>query len=215
MERGISEVAGKLKEFVIMKKLLALVLVLGMASIGMASVAGAALQISVHTMPPGQETWDPMNPEESLIWVYPSDELILNVHAGADLSTDTYWVLYTKTALGTMTGGVAMDWGAEIDNAVFGDAGENYVPIMPDENGVCGGFGFWSTTIIPVDGIVADDILFHCEDEGDTTIILQEVTAYWELGEILDTVVIHQIPEPMTMALLGLGGLGLLRRRRA
>ena len=215
MERGISEVAGKLKEFVIMKKLLALALVLGMASIGMASVAGAALQISEHTMPPGQETWDPMNPEESLIWVYPSDELILDVYSDADMNTDAYWVLYTKTALGTMAGGVAMDWGADIDNGIYGGAHANYVPILPDENGVTGGVFFWGADIVPAGGVLADEILFHCEKEGDTTIILQELTAYWELGEIYDTVVIHQIPEPMTMALLGLGGLGLLRRRRA
>jgi hypothetical protein len=34
--------------------------------------------------------------------------------------------------------------------------------------------------------------------------------AFWELA---DTVVIHQIPEPVTMALLGLGGVLLSRRR--
>jgi hypothetical protein len=34
------------------------------------------------------------------------------------------------------------------------------------------------------------------------------------MGAILDTVTIHQTPEPMTIGLLGLGGLALLRRRR-
>jgi len=34
-------------------------------------------------------------------------------------------------------------------------------------------------------------------------------------GTVMDSIVIHQIPEPMTMSLLGLGGLALLRRRRA
>jgi hypothetical protein len=35
-----------------------------------------------------------------------------------------------------------------------------------------------------------------------------------DMTTLLDTLTIHQIPEPMTLALLGLGGLLLLRRRR-
>jgi len=71
------------------------------------------------------------------------------------------------------------------------------------------------------DGIVIDHILLHCEGEGDVT-VLPLLT--YDHGGSLDFdfnepvagagVTIHQIPEPFTMVLLGLGGLVTLRRRR-
>ena len=54
--------------------------------------------------------------------------------------------------------------------------------------------------------------MFRCIAEGDAVIKLYSTPA----GAVLtlqDTVTIHQIPEPMTVALLGLGGLALLRKR--
>jgi hypothetical protein len=191
-----------------MKKVLTLILVLGMAS-----AASAALQISVHS-PSGGGTWDPLDPQPTDIVIRVSDELILDVHTDAEMSDDIYWVLYTQIAGGTITGGNALDWGPEIDNGIFGSAVENVVPLQAGEEGVVGGTFLWSTDVIPASGMFADGILFHCNELGDTTVILQEVTSSWGMGAILDTVVIHQIPEPMTMALLGLGGLALIRRRR-
>ena len=80
--------------------------------------------------------------------------------------------------------------------------------------------------------VIVDGILFHCDDLGPVLLDLtlfgqtdyspyqtEAGTPYpgqWlqategDLGDL----VIYQIPEPITMALLGLGGLGLLRRRR-
>jgi hypothetical protein len=58
-------------------------------------------------------------------------------------------------------------------------------------------------------GTVATDMFFHCDGEGDAILYLVDND-----GEVIDSQVIHQIPEPMTLALLGLGGL-LLRRRTA
>ena len=199
-----------------MKKVLTLILVLGMAS-----AASAALQISVHNNPPGGETWDPLNPQPTDITIDVSDELLLDVHTDAELSTDIYWVLYCQTAAGTITGGVATDpltWGPDVDNGLYGSAvgppDYNGVPLAAGNEGVVGGIFFWGTDVVPASDMIADGILFHCEAVGDTEIILQEVTASWGMGAILDTVIIHQIPEPMTMALLGLGGLALIRRRR-
>jgi len=52
------------------------------------------------------------------------------------------------------------------------------------------------------------DMEFHCTAMGNVTIELQAAD-----GTPVDRVLIHQIPEPVSMVLLGLGGL-LLRRRR-
>ena len=66
-----------------------------------------------------------------------------------------------------------------------------------------------SDPITTPDGVVVDGIIFKCLEEGDVVLTLTDV----EFSEIFDTVTIHQIPEPMTLGLLGLGGLFLRRRR--
>jgi len=53
------------------------------------------------------------------------------------------------------------------------------------------------------------DMEFQCTAMGDVTISLTDASGTIQL----DSVLIHQIPEPVSMVLLGLGGL-LLRRRR-
>jgi hypothetical protein len=90
-----------------------------------------------------------------------------------------------------------------------------------------------------------DNVWFHCDGLGEVIIdlvaasSLREITYAtsfvtvpppphwtWSVSDyvelpgcgvdtVLDTITITQIPEPMTMSLLGLGGLALLRRRRA
>lgn len=74
------------------------------------------------------------------------------------------------------------------------------------------------------------DIFFHCDGEEDVTIdlTLNGLTEYGLFDEVvpdqdpywlaateddLGDLVIHQVPEPMTIALLGLGGLFLHRRK--
>ena len=70
-------------------------------------------------------------------------------------------------------------------------------------------------------GDLLANLLFHCEGEGDVTVSLVSYTT--DLNETIygsaaapytfATLVVHQIPEPMTLALLGLGGLFLRRRK--
>jgi len=50
---------------------------------------------------------------------------------------------------------------------------------------------------------------FHCDGEGTVTISLLDYNTL----EVLDTITINQIPEPTVIALLGLGGLFLRRRK--
>jgi hypothetical protein len=59
---------------------------------------------------------------------------------------------------------------------------------------------------IPAAGLLGE-VLFHCKAPGDVTIRLTD-----EMLNPLDSLIIHQMPEPATMALLALGGL-LMRRK--
>jgi hypothetical protein len=60
----------------------------------------------------------------------------------------------------------------------------------------------------PYMGQLIDNITFHCEGLGDVTMGLFDGNA-----NLLDTQVVHQVPEPATIALLGLGAM-MLRRKR-
>ena len=64
-------------------------------------------------------------------------------------------------------------------------------------------------TNMPGIGLLAD-YEFHCDILYDDVVINLMAD---DLSTVLDTLTIHQIPEPMTMALLGLGGLFLRRRK--
>jgi hypothetical protein len=61
-----------------------------------------------------------------------------------------------------------------------------------------------------LNGVLVDLIDFHCTGQpGDVMLYLAEAAVF----TVFDTQVIHQIPEPITFALLGLGGLFLRRRK--
>jgi len=75
-------------------------------------------------------------------------------------------------------------------------------------------------------GIILDHFLLHCDDMGDVIVKLVENPGT-AAGETLETdssdlfhlnagpgIIIHQVPEPMTLTLLGLGGLFLARRKK-
>jgi hypothetical protein len=91
-----------------------------------------------------------------------------------------------------------------------------------------------TTDTNPALGVPAGEILFdhlniHCTGHGEVIVTLTTSSdtaagtpIYWDgdlqqedLQGIGSSITIYQIPEPMTIGLLGLGGLGLLRRRRS
>ena len=176
-----------------MKKLLVLMLVLGMAS-----MATAGLQISVMGNP------DPVDTEYTLL---PSEELMLDIHAVDEASE--YYMLVVDNAQGSIAGGVILLGDVSGDLSYLLPYLTPYVPI-DNVNGIAGFIG--TSTGLGVDGIAVDQILFHCEGPDDALVMLytSEDSAQWGLA---DTVLIHQIPEPMTMALLCLGGLFMRRRK--
>lgn len=184
-----------------MKKLLVVLTVLAMAT-----VANAALtaKISVDGV---------VDPPDTQINLLPSQEVVIDIHAWNDVSVSGSVLL--------MQGPGALSKGADFwvwEQSKFSLPSDLY----NDYKELFEGMGYTDITQIAdfdimditdpftvPNGKVLDGLVFHCEAIGDVTLTLFDA----DLG-VLDTQVIHQIiPEPMTLALLGLGGLFLRRRK--
>jgi len=191
-----------------MKKLLVLLLVLGLVSVASATpkVLYIATGVTEGVAPAGSDYAD----------------------AGDELSiapSDLLWIGVYNTAAGT-EGDTGQDvmWLSISDNG-GGEWTSNYQIYAPPgfagfANEYMGkeaapGLDLWQLNI--TDGVpdhfvgvgVVDAKEFHCLTQGvDVTATL------WGSGEVVvDSFIIHQIPEPMTIGLLGLGGLFLRRRK--
>jgi len=175
-----------------MKKLLILVMVLAMASL-----ASATLSISVNgDVPTGDIT------------LVPSDFVTLDVHSdGQDLADAGAFLVVEGPGMVDISGAVNNYLPNTNGDTLFIWSGD---PLVGD-----GVFMDFTALAVPAPvlpaGILVDGIIFHCEGPGDVVVSL-----YMFRGELqlMDTQVIHQVPEPVTIALLGLGGL-FLRRRMA
>ena len=184
-----------------MKKLLVLMLVASLTALasGMPIIT-TDLQISVNGDP---------NPIDSDIYLFPSQTAMLDIVAPAGWvypEYTIYWGLVVAPADGTITGGVvhippAPDASMMLDWADIG------VFFAEHGNGVVGSIDSWGALTAPA-GTYFDGIIFHCERANYNTVVqLWATPGDFETFELLDQVVIHQIPEPATMFLLGLGGL--------
>ncbi|MCK4294031.1 MAG: PEP-CTERM sorting domain-containing protein [Planctomycetes bacterium] len=115
------------------------------------------------------------------------------------------WQLLCDRSLATITGGV-----------LGPDAYDGIIYAHPGGRGRQGWFDYdpWLGPGYEP-GVYADNILYTPQSLGDVTV------EFWSNGGMIgapdyylaDSVVIRQVPEPMTIALLGLGGVFLLRRR--
>ena len=184
-----------------MKKLLTLMLVLGMASLANAALT---LQISVDGN---------LEPVDSEIYVIPSETIYLDIWTTADITPgvgEGYYALACSTADATISGGV-VNFPGEPGLSIEDDPVGVGIPVPAGHNGVWGMIALSTVSEIPAGTILFNEIGFHCEwAPNDVMVTLYDA----DTMEILDTVTIHQIPEPATMALLSLGGLLLLRRRK-
>ena len=159
-----------------------------MLVLGLASAANAALVLSINGSTDISEITIEVTTNFTIDVYSPIafvDQAVVFVDGPA--SHTGAGTVYTPPAPSTL---VATDYGVfgEYDHA-FGLAMSSPVTIA--------GVGTWW------------DIVFHCDGTGDVTIELHDNTG----ANLIDSAVVHQVPEPMTIALLGLGGLFLRRRK--
>jgi hypothetical protein len=172
-----------------MKKLLVVAIVMLVAS-----MANAGMLISVDGV---------VNPPDSAIELQPSQVAMIDIHSdGLSQSGAFFLSIEGPGVFGDVSNAVNYVVPNDPENPSIIDISEVGLMLFVD-------MALVGVPIPPVpQGLVVDLIPFHCEGEGDVILTLTN-----EEGLVLDTQVIHQIiPEPMTMALLGLGAL-LIRRK--
>jgi len=169
--------------------------------LAIASVANAGLTISVDGI---------NNPPDSEIKLKPSETVVIDIHA-------------TQTILGWLLiqGPGAIDASAPTD--LWEQSGAKNMPadeLLPTiealvDLGYPGVVDIIVTDVVDAsepftlpNGRVINGLLFHCTDLGEVVLTLMDLDL-----NVFDTQVIHQIPEPITFSLLGLGGLFLRRRK--
>ena len=191
-----------------MKKLLILMLVLGLAS-----VANAHFIFTVNGEVQEPEYW--LEPSEIL-------ELDLELSADEDLLGYTLDYVLSNEQAELITDGASGSYPelppmTDIKFPMVFEMAGSVVVYSPQHVQIAAGQVIGSAVQGP--GIVMDQMYVHCLELTDvlleiivtgTTIVGGEQIP---TGTVVHTLLIHQIPEPATMLLLGLGGL-LLRRRK-
>jgi hypothetical protein len=176
-----------------MKKLLVLTLVLGIASL-----ATASIQLGI-----GGNT----DLIDSEIWLDPSQEIVFDVIAsGEEYGMPIFVNIMMMDGAGTM---------APLTNYVIPyDPEDPMTELDVTFPALIPGEVYLLDTIIPgptpnpIQGLLGD-FVFHCAGPGDVLIML----GFDVYDASLDQLIVHQTPEPATMALLGLGALVLRRKK--
>ena len=197
-----------------MRKLLILMLVLGMASAANAAFTLMVGQTGTGGVAPGQG--DYVDPVDSELILQPTDYLWVGVHndtdgVQGDAQTGLFYLGMVTDPQATWTG----QWQLYQPPLVNPVSADNYYYGSVDPIGT-GNHDLWLLTLTNPDPTaynligVLDAKELHCNYDEDYPVEI----VLWDASFVeLDRIQIHQIPEPMTLALLGLGGL-LLRRRK-
>jgi len=184
-----------------MKKLLVVMLMLAMAV-----VANASMVISVNGV----------NDPTDDITINTGQVVTLDIF-GADNTVDNLTYYYLGIDAGSAGSG-----SIDISSATVLYAGDKAWIEVVDDGDIAGVLNVQNPFVglmitdpnsnpphpIAPNGKLFDGIKFTCTGAGDVTINLFDGN-----GGLMDSQVIHQTPEPMTMALLGLGGMYLRRRK--
>jgi hypothetical protein len=195
-----------MKKEEIMKKLLTLLLVVALASVASATPAGWELSWGLDDVGP-HNTNGPDN--QQVIELVDCDWIDIDVSKPIDKINGVAYVDF-RPAVG------AYELGAPAATAAAGSLGGTDQGIVYDDYPSPGDQTLEFTVNT---GYTATDeagggtiwiIPFHCVGLGDVLVELVDDSSF----AVIDSILIRQIPEPMTIALLGLGGIALLRRRK-
>jgi hypothetical protein len=203
-----------------MKKLLVLFLVFGMASMANASL----VELWIVSRGPAPDQTVPIDPTKE-ITIEPSEwidiDLIYTADDAFSYPLDNLSVQITAVGAATLDMTALTNTGLPVwsQDPIFSPGVTENVPgkdyYLQYSVGMDG-------TGMMNDGAAIDHILLHCDEyPGDVTVAMVDYvfagagTVDWSMLPMRfgDPLIVHQIPEPMTVVLLGLGGL-LLRRRR-
>jgi hypothetical protein len=146
-------------------------------------------------------------------------------HAGEDLvgSDDITVIVNDPAAVGGFGGYASYKIDVSAGDFTSGTVHAELI-LVPSVTSVVDGDGFIATltgsalALSPVGDV--GTVLFHVPNdlEASTDIVIAQVAGAWNNDfntANYPSVTLHVIPEPMTLSLLALGGLSLIRRRRA
>jgi hypothetical protein len=183
-----------------MKKLIVLLMILGISS-----VASAGLVPTVAGKPMPSEITINMSDEIELDLEVDVETLVGGYLIGFQLSNGQAEFLTDRITF------PFQDFMFKPKVDATSDIAQGYAAIT------AGNFGD-NSTVMPETALMKG-LYVHCLDNTDVTLTVLVAgstnvdNVALQKGAILGEMVIHQIPEPMTIALLGLGGLFLRRRK--
>ena len=190
------------------KKIIFLVLVFGLAS-----AANAALTFTVGGSAPGAITLDPVANPTITLEITGDGQTPHPVNAYVTVEGQGSVNGATMNYVGSLSD--YWDLPAMADN--LGMTEQGVLDFYRDASGRAGitdiAFAMLNDGAgVPaaIDGLLVSDIIFTCEGQPDEVVL--SLLDYLDYS-VYDSVTITQVPEPMTMVLLGLGGLFLRRRK--